>query len=166
MTCAHCSAPLRTSNKRQRFCSVACGNAARRKCVPKPCAHCGDEFTPRDADARYCSRACYGAGLVDNEPAYLAGVRVTHARNDMALIGAVFCAWAGEPVLLSELAARIGEPEMATWAGLLAPWVEAINTDAGPLLYARTCSSADVRAAVAKHTRVRAENAHRRRAAA
>lgn len=102
---------------------------------------------------KYCSRKCTAAGHADNEPVYLAGVKVTHARNDMALVGAVFCEWAGEPILASELAARIGEPEMAAWAGLLRPWVEAIHTDAGALLYARTCGSDEVRAAVAKHTR-------------
>lgn len=120
------------------------------------CSHCSAPLTGRQ-QVKFCSRACAGKDNEDWSPPPM-DPRVTLARNDMARIGAVHMAWDGRPMLLSELAEMIGEPEMAAWAGLLRPWVEAIHTDAGPLVYARMCGSDEVRAAVAKHTRGRAEN--------
>lgn len=65
--CGHCGTEVAVkvnrqrdgSDKRTRFCSIACAHAAKRE--TRTCPKCGKEFTAPASDrARFCSRACAG----------------------------------------------------------------------------------------------------------
>jgi hypothetical protein len=65
--CGHCGTEMAVkvnrqrdgSDKRTRFCSVACAHAAKREM--RTCPKCGSEFATAPSDrARFCSRACAG----------------------------------------------------------------------------------------------------------
>lgn len=108
------------------------------------CTHCGCDFS-RDRLRKFCSHACraaYGSSTTGED---MPRPRIPpRGRCDREVIGAAFLRWDGSPLLLAELAALLEEPDLYLRVGILRPWVEAIITPAGPLLYARTCGSDEV----------------------
>lgn len=62
--CEQCDKSFSAKRSGQRYCSPACGYAAKRKPraafppPPRPCASCSAEYQPRAANQLYCSTRC------------------------------------------------------------------------------------------------------------
>lgn len=70
--CELCGKEYKTRRPHQRFCSIGCNNAARKKRVSRICEHCGHHFdVPLHRIAvgrgRFCSRDCFAKWRTEHD---------------------------------------------------------------------------------------------------
>ncbi len=131
------------------------GKPARRVATTRDRNHCvnGHAFTEANTyqqpNGRRACRVCRAKSDSERADREAAArplrVRVVGRRGDLAVIGCAHIRWDGTPILLADLARLLGEDDLELRVGLLRPWVQALVTPRGPVLFARTCSYSEVR---------------------
>lgn len=131
--CQHCggefktiTSPSRKAEKRDRYCSQACGWMARRKHWYEPCVRCGSPMRVKPSDKKfhakkYCSSECYWMTVRESEDMR----RAPRKDNNHDEIAELFEA-AGFGVYDTSATGR-GMPDMAVWLGQVVKLIEIKN---------------------------------------
>lgn len=71
--CELCGQEYKTPRPHQRFCSIGCNNAARKKRISRTCEYCDHRFDVRpyqiaSGRGRFCSRSCFSKWRAEHDP--------------------------------------------------------------------------------------------------